>query len=101
MGAAAGADCYRVGVESIEAIVSERIEDRYIVGRTIVSETLLDKLKAKIDALEGEEKDYFLVQEILEAHELGDGVLERIGYRVEWRSLVPPDARVVKVEGWK
>ncbi|MGQ9734813.1 MAG: DUF790 family protein [Candidatus Bipolaricaulia bacterium] len=99
------AEEHGVGIEVIRRIVEERRatdETRKLIGEKIVKVELLEELRAKIEALpylkDQESRDYFQAKELLEDMGLPESALKEIGYRVEWRQLLPPDARVVKAK---
>ncbi|MFQ6117070.1 MAG: DUF790 family protein [Candidatus Bipolaricaulia bacterium] len=96
-----------VGIEVIRQIVEEGLatdSNRLLIGDKIVAGEVLEELRAKIETLpplepveDGKSRDYFQVRELLEGYGLPELALKEIGYKVEWRRLLPPDARVIKI----
>lgn len=97
-----------VGIEVIRQIVEEKLAAdpaHRLIGDKVVAVEVLEELWAKIEALrplqddgDGESRDYFQVKEFLEGLGLPEQALKEIGYKVEWRRLLPPDARVVRTK---
>lgn len=96
------AEKHGVGVEVIRQIIEERLatDTTYkLIGDKLVAREALEELREKIEALpyleDGKSRDYFQVKELLKGLGLPEQALKEIGYRVEWRQLLPPDARVI------
>lgn len=90
---------HQVGVEALKEVLAldeayQLIEDE----DKIVSLRLLRELKSRIEALPEVEgvKDYFQVRAILDTDGLGLSVLKKIGYKLEQKSLLPEDIKIIK-----
>jgi hypothetical protein len=88
-----------VGVDAIRGVISKKLGSNHcIVDDKIVHRSVLEKLRERIEALSDADKDYFEVQKILDEYGLGRDALREMGYKIIWKSLVPQDAKVVRVE---
>jgi predicted nuclease of restriction endonuclease-like RecB superfamily len=101
------AEEHGVGVEVIKQIIAERLAaetegSRKLIGDKVVALEVLEELREGIEALppldDGKSWDYFQVKGLLEGLGLPEQALKELGYKVEWRRLLPPDARVVKAQ---
>jgi len=95
-----------VGPEVIRRIIEEGLAtgtDRFrLIGEKLVAREALEELRAEIEALplldDGKSRDYFKVKGLLEGFDLPESALRELGFKVEWRRLLPPDARVIEAK---
>ncbi len=91
-------DKYEVEVEALREFlkVKETLAGKYeLVGDKIVGKEILGEIKARIDTMGT--NDYFEAKKVLEEYGLGEATLANVGYKVEWKSLFPPEARLISL----
>lgn len=77
---------------SIESLKKLELNNHYIIGDMIVSQNYLQKVKEKI----GTKRNYSKVSQIIADNNLTLGALEYMGYKIEWKGLIP-----VKITNFK
>jgi len=88
------AEKYSVGIESVKRILEED-ETGAVIGNKFIKNSILEEIQQKIESLENMQLE--TVKRILDQYNLDEIVLERIGYRVEWKTLDVESALVKKI----
>ncbi|KYK34866.1 MAG: hypothetical protein AYK18_13635 [Theionarchaea archaeon DG-70] len=75
--------------------ILEEDETGAVIGNKFIKNSILEEIQQKIESLENMQLE--TVKRILDQYNLDEIVLERIGYRVEWKTLDVESALVKKI----